>query len=289
MKYVLEGTGVWSQALRYGDPANASDAAAELEELGYSSLWIPDVGGDLWSPIENLLSATTSITVATGILNIWMHDAAEVAQKYTDLVSRYGDRVLLGLGISHALLIDGSGIGSYERPLERTRAYLDELDDAGPALGSRRMLAALGPKMLSLARERTSGVHTYLATPEHTAIARECLGPERLLVPEQAVVLEGDPERARGIAREHLAGYMLLPNYSNNWKRLGFDDSDLADGGSDRLVDALVAWGDDGVIADRVQAHRDAGADSVCVQVLEEDMMDVHIEQLRALAPVLVG
>jgi probable F420-dependent oxidoreductase len=142
--------------------------------------------------------------------------------------------------------------------------------------------------MLELARERTAGSHPYLVAPEHTAIVREALGPDRLVAPEQAVVLETDPGRAREIARAHLAGYLGLPNYANNWKRIGFTDDDLADGGSDRLVDALVAWGDEDAALERVQQHRDAGADHVCVQVLGGDLMSPSTDEWRRLAPALL-
>jgi probable F420-dependent oxidoreductase len=168
------------------------------------------------------------------------------------------------------------------------QAYLDALDAADPPLAAAdRVLAALGPRMLAVARTRAAGTHPYLVTPEHTAAARAALGPERLVAPEQGVVLESDPERARAIARGHLARYLDLPNYANSWKRIGFTDEDLADGGSDRLVDALVAWGAEATVAERVRDHRDAGADHVCVQVLVEDVRGFPREQWRALAPAL--
>ena len=286
----LGGTGIWSAALRYGDAASASAAAAELESLGYSALWVPDVGGDLFASVERLLEATSSITVATGILNLWMHEATETAERHAVFVERYGPRVLFGIGISHAPLIDAGEAGRYRRPLARTAAYLDELDAAPtPLAPSDRVLAALGPKMLELARTRTAGSHPYLVAPEHTHRVREALGADHLVAPEQAVVLTSDRSRAHELARAHLAGYLGLPNYSNNWRRIGFDDADLVDGGSDRLVDALVAWGDEDAILDRVQQHRDAGADHVCVQVLTDDLMVPATEQWRVLAPALTG
>jgi probable F420-dependent oxidoreductase len=151
------------------------------------------------------------------------------------------------------------------------------------------VLAALGPKMLELAGERTAGTHPYLVTPEHTGVARQALGPGKLVAPEQAVVLETDPIVARAIARSHLAGYLSLPNYTNNWKRFGFTDDDLADGGSDRLVDAFVAWGGEDAIVERVQAHRDAGADHVCVQVLTDNLWELPLAEWRTLAPALTS
>ena len=285
----LSGTGIWSAALRYGDPAAAADAAAELEEQGWSALWIPDVGGDLFASVGNLLGATSTVTVATGILNLWMHEAAETAQRHHDFVAEHGPRFLVGIGISHAPLIDAAEPGRYRRPVARTAEYLDGLDAAEhPLAPDDRVLAALGPKMLELARDRTAGSHPYLVAPEHTAVVREALGPDRLVAPEQAIVLETDPGRAREIARGHLAGYLGLPNYANNWKRIGFTDDDLADGGSDRLVDALVAWGDEDAALARVQQHRDAGADHVCVQVLGGDLMSPSTDGWRRLAPALL-
>jgi probable F420-dependent oxidoreductase len=284
----LEGTGVWSAALRYGDRAAAATAVAEVEALGYTAAWVPDVGGDLFRSIEQLLEATRSITVATGILNLWMHEAAETAERHAEFVERFGPRVLFGIGVSHAPLIDSTEAGRYRRPLARTAAYLDELDAAATPLAPQdRVLAALGPKMLELARTRSAGSHPYLVAPEHTHRVRDALGPDLLVAPEQAVVLTSDRRRAHELAREHLAGYLGLPNYSNNWRRIGFDDEDLAGGGSDRLVDALVVWGDEDRILARVQEHRDAGADHVCVQVLTDDLMLAPVEQWRALAPAL--
>jgi probable F420-dependent oxidoreductase len=282
----LTGTGVWGAGLRYGDPGQAAAAATELESLGYSALWIPDVGGDVFGAVENLLGATSKATVATGILNLWMHSAAETAARHASITSEHGDRFLVGIGISHAPLIDSvKEAGAYRQPLAMTRQFLDDLDAADPPLApARRVLAALGPKMLELAATRTAGVHPYLVTPEHTKVAREAVGRDAIVAPEQGVVFETDATTARAIARKNLAGYLGLPNYSNNWKRFGFTDDDLADGGSDRLIDALVVWGDEASIASRVQAHRDAGASHVCIQVLTDTPADLALPELRALA-----
>jgi probable F420-dependent oxidoreductase len=286
----LNGTGIWSAPLRYGDRSVAADASAELEALGYSALWIPDVGGNVFAAIENLLQATSSVTIATGILNLWMHEADETAGQHARLTAAHGRRLLLGIGVSHAPLIDNATPRRYEKPLAEMRTYLDGIDAAPvPVPVDERVLAALGPKMLALAGERTAGTHPYLVTPEHTAVARAALGPDKLVLPEQAVVLETDPETARTIARSHLAGYLGLPNYTNNWKRLGFTDDDLADGGSDRLVDAFVVWGDEETIMARVDAHRDAGADHVCVQVLTHNLMEAPLAEWRTLAPALTA
>ena len=291
----LAGTGIWSGELRYGDPQQAADAAAELDELGFSTLWIPDVSGDVFAPIAIQLKATKNAVIATGILNLWMTSAADAAAGYAANVDAYGDRMMIGIGVSHQLLIDGAKApGTYAKPLSVMRQYLDDLD-AQPGGGipqSNRMLAALGPKMLELAATRTRGTHTYLVTPEHTQQVRADLGAGPLIAAEQGVVLETDPDKARAIAREALAGYLLLPNYTNNFQRFGFTEDDVANGGSDRLIDALFAWGDEETIRRRVQEHYDAGADHVCVQALGGGTLGggpQPLEQWRRLAPVLVG
>jgi probable F420-dependent oxidoreductase len=261
--------------------------AAELEQLGYAALWIPDVGGDLFTSVELLMGATRQTTIATGILNLWMHTAEETAQQHARLTAAHGDRFLVGIGVSHQPLIDRKEAGRYTKPLSAMRTYLDELDAAErPLPRNRRVLAALGPKMLELARDRSAGAHPYNVTPAHTAIARDALGPDALIATEQAVALTTDPSVARAAGRQHLSIYLDLPNYTNNLRRLGFGDDDFTDGGSDRLVDALVAWGDEAAIAARVQEHRDAGADHVCIQVVNEGV-DAPREQWRALAPAL--
>ena len=224
------------------------------------------MGGDVLGALDHLLASTSSVVIATGILNIWMHTAAEVGDWRAGLSDADRDRLLLGIGISHAPLIDAQPGMSWERPLATTRAYLDAMDEAGIPVDA-RCVAALGPKMLELARDRSAGAHPYLVTPEHTARARDTLGAGALLAVEQGVVLETEPDRARDVARQALGIYATLPNYVNNWKRLGFTDED-ADSLSDRLIDALIAWGDPDTVADRVQAHREAGADHVCVQVI---------------------
>jgi probable F420-dependent oxidoreductase len=283
----LGGTGIWAADLRYGqgqeDPdAAIRDAAAELEALGYTAAWIPDVGGDVFGPLERLLDATTTMTVATGILNVWKHTAGEVAAFRAGLSEDRRGRLLLGLGVSHGALIGDE----WARPIDVMIRYLDDLDSEGvPA--SERCLAALGPRMLALAAARSGGAHPYLVTPEHTARARAALGAGPLLAPEQGVVLERDPDEARAIARVNLGIYAGLPNYTNNWRRLGFSEEDVS-GLSDRLVDALVAWGDAETIARRVREHRDAGADHVCVQVLGPQGAPMPRAGWRELAPALV-
>lgn len=285
----LGGTGIWSGGLRYGDAGEAVEAAAELETLGYSALWIPDAGGDLFESVERLLGATTGITVATGILNLWMHTPEETADAFARFTDLYGDRLLVGIGVSHAPLIDATEPGRYRNPLASTARFLDGLDAAAiPLPADRRVLAALGPKMLELARQRTAGTHPYNVTPEHTALAREAMGAEGLVLPEQAVALERDPSLARALGRAHLSFYFSLPNYVNNLRRLGFGDPDFADGGSDRLVDALVAWGNEESIRKRIDLHRAAGADHVCIQVLTDPAAaGLPLAQWRQLAPAL--
>jgi probable F420-dependent oxidoreductase len=274
--------------LRYGDPGASAEAAAELESLGYSALWIPDVGGEVFAAVGNLMAATTTATVATGILNLWMHSPAETAAGYTQLVGDYGRRFLMGIGVSHSALIDMKEPGRYRHPLARTEAYLDGLDAESPTVPKEdRLLAALGPKMLDLAARKAAGTHPYNVMPEHTAAARTALGAGKLVAPEQGVVLETDPAKARAIGRTFLAHYLNLPNYANNWFRYGFSPDDTLEGGTDRLIDALIAWGDVGTIASRVRAHRDAGADHVCIQVLTGDVRGYGLDQLRELAPAL--
>ena len=263
LKSRLGRIGLWSMELRFGDASEAAEAAAELDELGFGSLWMPGgVGGDLLGDVDRLLAATKRVVIGTGILNIWKHEAADVAAWWQALPEDRQSRVLLGLGVSHEALIGEA----YAKPLAAMRGYLDQLAEHGvPAQAL--CLAALGPKMLELAAERTAGCHPYLITPEHTAQARAIMGPSALLAPEQGVVLESDPVRARELARAAIEHYRRLPNYTNNWMRLGFSEDEIS-GASDRLVDALFAWGGMERIAERVDAHIAAGADHVCLQVI---------------------
>jgi probable F420-dependent oxidoreductase len=285
----LEGAGIWSSQLRYGEAGAIREAAAELEALGFRALWIPDTGGEVFDAVERLLSSTTTITVATGILNLWMHSPEETAAAHDRLTRDHGDRFLVGIGVSHARLIDATEPGRYRKPLSAMASFLDGLDAAPvPVAPPDRILAALGPKMLELARTRSAGAHPYNVTPEHTAIARAALGPAAQLLPEQMVVLATDAAEARGIARDTLQHYFKMPNYTNNLRRLGFGEEDFAGGGSDRVIDALVAWGTPETIAGRVRAHRDAGADHVCVQVLG-DPRRFPLAEWRELAPALTG
>jgi probable F420-dependent oxidoreductase len=272
------GRGVWSFELRYSEPSAVADAAAELESLGYTAAWVPDVGGDLFTALDNLLGATSTMTIASGILNVWYHTPAEVATWWDGLTADRRGRVLLGVGISHGPLIGER----WRRPLAVMDDYLDGLDAAGIPQ-HQRCLAALGPKMLELARERSAGAHPYLVTPEHTEFARSILGEAGLFV-EQGVVFRNRADEAREIARNALDGYVGLPNYANNWKRFGFTDDEIASK-TDRFVDALVAWGDLEAINERVEQHYKAGADHVCIQVLDEPGASMNRAAWRALAP----
>ena len=258
--------GVWS-GLRTWEPGDVGAAASAVEACGYGALWIPGgAGGDVLDRCRAALEATTGLVVATGILNIWRHDAGEVAAETASLRAASGDRFVLGLGVSHERLIGEE----YVAPLAKMRSYLDELDAAGQS-PEVRVLAALRSRMLELARSRSAGAHPYFVPPEHSAVARAALGPGPLLAPEQTVVLEADPAEGRALARQFCARYLPLPNYTDNLRVLGYTDDDLAPPGSDRLVDAIVAWGSAADIAARVQAHLDAGADHVCLQVVRAD------------------
>ena len=293
MTHALQGTtGIWNMGLRFGEQEDALEAVMAVEDLDFAAVWLPDMGGDgLFERLTALLDATSTITVATGILNIWMHDPAEVAEQHAKLTESSGGRLLLGLGASHAPVVDQVEAGTYQKPLTKMRAFLDELDSADPPVpAGSRVLAALGPKMLQLAAQRSSGAHPYLVPLEHVAVAREALGPDGFLAPEVGVVLETDPSAAREKARAGMSMYFGLPNYLNNLRRFGFTEDDLTAPGSDRLVDALVVWGDEQTIAARLAGYREAGADHLALQVLtgaDTATPTFPIEQWRRLAPVL--
>ncbi|HLS80823.1 MAG TPA: TIGR03620 family F420-dependent LLM class oxidoreductase [Steroidobacter sp.] len=243
----------------------------------YSALWLPEaVGRDPFSFISHLAAHTQRLVFATGIANIYARDAMTMRAIQQTVGELSGGRFVLGLGVSHAPLVAGLRGHAYGKPVATMRAYLEAMEKAmyvGPAPAEETpiVLAALRPRMLALAAERCAGVHPYNVTPEHTARAREILGRGPTLAPEQMVLRETDPVKARAIARKHLADYLGLPNYLNNWKWLGFEDADFTGGGSDRLIDAMVAWGDEQAIQARIQAHFDAGADHVCIQPLRLD------------------
>ncbi len=256
--------GIWWGGLRAKEPAlrgEAAEAAAELEQLGYGAIWLG--GNTSAADAAPLIAGTSRIVVGTSIQSIWEHEPADTATAFADLEATHPGRFLLGLGVSHAKSAD-----QYRRPYSALVAYLDGLDAAGlPA--DRRLLAALGPKSVELARDRAAGSIPYLVTPDHTAYSREILGSAPLLAPELMVVLETDPARARSLARGALAIYLALPNYTNNFLRHGFTEDDLTNGGSDRLIDAVFAWGDESAIRARIDAFREAGADHVALQVVD--------------------
>ncbi|WP_328584654.1 TIGR03620 family F420-dependent LLM class oxidoreductase [Streptomyces sp. NBC_00370] len=282
----LGHTGLWSIELRTADPGQITDAAAELDELGWGALWIPGLGGgDILGDSERLLRATRTTKVAIGVLSIWRHQAEEMAGWHARLQSEYGRRLLLGLGVSDPAAAEGAG--RPYRPLADIGAYLDTLDDAPvPVPRSERVMAALAPRMTELAGQRTAGVHPFMVTPEYSAAARERLGAGPLLAPYQAVVLESDPGKARAAARGFLGGFLTMDHYAKNLLRQGFTEDDLTGGGSDRLIDAVVARGDVEAIGKRVQAHHDAGADHVCLHIVGADS-GVPMAQWRELAALV--
>jgi probable F420-dependent oxidoreductase len=284
----LSGVGLWSSQLRYGNPEEAAEAASELDGLGFTALWIPDVGGPVLDSVENLLSATEKTVIATGILNLWMNEPADVASRYAALTETHGERFLLGIGVSHAPLIDSKEPGLYRKPLAATEKFLDAIDATPePVPHKNRVLAALGPKMLQLSATKAGGAHPYLSTPEHTRQARDVMGEGPLLLPEQTVLLTDSRDEARAIGTDWLRSYLGLPNYANNLLRLGFTEEDLSSV-SDRVLDALIAWGDEDAVRSRVKEHLDAGADHVCVQVLTADPREFPREQWRRLAAALL-
>lgn len=258
-------------AWRRGSLATA-DEAATLERLGYATLWLGAADGDL-RIVDELLDATTTLQVATGIVNIWRDPPEEVATAFHRVHDRHGDRLLLGLGVGHP---EATG-ERYAHPHGAMVEYLDALDAAGVPADA-RVLAALGPRVLRLSAERSAGAHPYLVTPEHTRRAREILGAGPLLVPDHKVVLRTDPVGARTIGRSALARYLGMVNYRNSLASLGFGDDDLANGGSDRLVDELYAWGEPASIVARLREHLDAGADQVAVNPItgpDDDPLEV--------------
>ncbi|GAA4980756.1 LLM class F420-dependent oxidoreductase [Yinghuangia aomiensis] len=293
----LGRVGLWTSAFDFLPVPRLRDTAAELDALGYGALWWGEtVGRETFTQALLVLESAPRIPVATGIANVWARDAVATNGAARTLLDAHPGRFLLGLGVSHQPLVEGLRPGGnvYDKPLALMKRYLDGLDGAlyfaaeGELPRPPRVLAALGPKMLELAAERSEGAHTYLVTPEHTAEARGVLKDGYLAV-EQAAVLTADRETALRRGREHVKPYLGLPNYRNNWLRLGFDEADFADGGSERLLDALVVWGDEAAIRARVDEQFAAGADHVCVQVLGESMVDCPIEDWRVLAAALVG
>ena len=292
----LGRVGIWTAALDAVPPATAQEAAAELDEQGWGTLWFGEAyGREAFSQAGLLLAATRCMRVATGIANIWARDALATNAASRTLAAAYDGRFVLGLGVSHKPLVERVRGGTYEKPVAAMRSYLEAMasatfyaaestDPAPPVL-----VAALGPRMLEVTRELADGSHPYLVTPEQTAAVRAALGPDATVAVEQGAVLTTDRETALRRSHAHLETYTGLPNYRNNWLRAGFTGDDLVRGGSDRLAEALVVWGDEAAIGARVQAHLDAGADHVCLQLLRDDAFTLPREEWRALAPALLA
>jgi probable F420-dependent oxidoreductase len=270
----------------------AAEAVQRIESLGYSALWIPEaVGRHPFAHAAWLLAKTERLIVATGIANIYARDPAASAAAQKTLAEQSNGRFLLGLGVSHRPMVEGVRGHKYESPVATMRQYLERMAKAPymavpPAEPPPTVIAALGPQMLKLAATMTQGAHPYFTTPEHTAMARKLMGPNAWLCVEQKVLLETDPTKARALGRAAATIYLGLENYRNNWKRLGFSDSDFANGGSDRFIDATIAWGDLGAIQKRIRAHQDAGASHVCIQPINPDGVPLpDWRVLEALAP----
>jgi probable F420-dependent oxidoreductase len=285
----LGRVGIW-HFLDLFPAAAAQEAAREVERLGFKTLWIPEaLGREAFTHAGLLLAGTDRLIVATGIANVFGRDAMAMAAAQKTLAEAYPGRFLLGMGVSHAPLVAGMRGHAYEKPLSFLRTYLDAMDAAvymaaTPAEPPPRVLASLHPKSLALARDRAWGSHPYFVPPEHTARARTILGPGKLLAPEQMVCLEKDASAARATARQAMQTYLGLPNYVRNLHALGFTDDDVTNGGSDRLVDAIVAWGSIDAVVARVKAHHDAGADHVCLQVLRPSPAELPRDEWREIA-----
>lgn len=286
--------GLWAFDLDMQPMARAREAVAEVESLGYRALWIPEaVGREPFASASLLLSATSSLTVATGIASLHARTAQTMQAGWKTVAEAFPNRFILGIGVSHQPMVEGAHKRTYDKPYSTMVEYLDAMDKglffaAPPTAAPRRVLAALGPKMLTLAAERTDGAHPYFTPVEHTALARQTMGPDAFLAPEVAVVFETDPIKAREIARKYMATYLRLPNYTNNLKRMGFGEDDI-NGPSDALVDAIVGWGTTESVVARVQQHLDAGADHVCVQVLTPEMGRLPMDEWRELASAVAG
>ncbi|AOS61281.1 TIGR03620 family F420-dependent LLM class oxidoreductase [Actinoalloteichus hymeniacidonis] len=296
----LGRVGVWTGGAPWQSPGRNAELAAEVEELGYGAVWLGEgMTRDPFLDADAMLRATSRLTLATGIAIIALRQPWAVNSLTARLADAHPDRFLLGLGTSNAAVVrDLLGL-PFDKPLTAMRDYLAGLDAARAAMAAMgidavgprqpRVLSALGPKMLALAASHAEGTHPYLVPPEHTELARQTLGPGPLVAPEQAVVLSTDPAVVRRRARAHVGSYLARSAYPTNWLRLGFTEEDLADGGSDRLVDAVVVGGDAETIRRRVQAHLDAGADHVCIQALGDDPMAIDVDQWRELAPALLS
>ncbi len=295
LRRALGRFGIWSFALQARPAVEERGGVAAYQALGYGAVWFPESLGskEAMAHAAILLGASDRILVASGIANIYARDAAAMANGARTLADAFPGRFVLGIGVSHAPSVAARG-GTYGPPVATMAAYLDAMDAAeyvGPTPASRTplILAALGPRMLDLAAERADGAHPYFVPVEHTRFARERLGADPVLAVEMSAVLDADAARAREVARAFARRYLALPNYANNLFRLGWSDEDLADGGSDRLLDAVVAQGDAAAIARRVREHREAGADHVCVQLRAADPADLCLDAYAELHHALVG
>jgi probable F420-dependent oxidoreductase len=292
---VRGGIGIWTLSHEALPPERSGEFAALAEELGYTAYWLPETAGrDALVSSALLLKATSSIVIGTAIASIWARDAVTAMNGAKTLTSLSGGRFILGLGVSHQPMVESIRGHSYERPLAAMATYLDAMA-AAPMFSLERdaepvvMIAALGPKMLELAATKTAGALPYFVTPAHTAIARAALGPDAFLAVEQAVALTEDPDRYRQLAARHASPYLTLPNYRNNWLRLGFTEEDFDDGGSAAFHDALIAHGDESAVWARIDEHFAAGADHVSLQLLTDSPTTAPLEEWRRLSPSAAG
>ncbi len=283
--------GVWQSQFSWLESSHVMKAASALEDAGYAALWYPEsFGREAMVTASLLLQATSGIDVASGIANIWGRDAVAMANGARSLAEAHDGRFVLGIGVSHRPLVERRG-HSYSGRVDDVASYIDAMDASvwdGPEVQDPPLLlAALGPRMLELAGRRTAGAHPYFSPVEHTRTARNILGPEATLAPEQMLIPETDPSQARALARGAAATYLRLPNYLNNLRRAGFTEADFATGGSDRLIDAVFAWGPTERLVERVNDHLAAGANHVCIQLITEDRDRVPVAELVELAPAL--
>lgn len=287
--------GLWTFQLDMQPMKEAQKYIAQIDDLGFGAVWVPEaVGREPFASTSLLLSASERIILATGIASLHARSSMTMQAGWKTVTEAFPDRFLLGIGVSHQPAVEGFHGASYDKPYSTMVSYLEAMDRglyfaAQPSTPPARCLAALGPKMLKLAAERSLGAHPYFVPVEHTPIARAALGPDALLAPEQAVVFSTNADEARAVARGFMSTYLGLPNYTNNLRRLGWTDDDIAGphGPSDRLVDAIVAWGTLDDIRDRIKAHLDGGADHVCVQVLSANPAAVTMDEFKQLATLI--
>ena len=286
--------GLWAADFDLQPMTKAQEAIAQVEEMGYGAVWVPEaVIREPFASTALLLSATKKMVLATGIASLHARTAQTMQAGWKTLTEAFPDRFLLGIGVSHAPMVQGVHKGNYDKPYSTMVEYLDAMDNgiffgAAPTTAPQRVLAALGPKMLKLAAERGAGAHPYFTPVEHTAFARETMGANALLAPELAVVLETDATKAREIARKYMTTYTRLPNYTNNLKRFGFTEEEITHQ-EDRLVDAIVAWGSIDTVTAAVKSHLDAGADHVCIQVLTDKTGSLPMREWQELADATRG